>query len=209
MRSPLLSIVLLVLFSYSSSNIVNQLRLPPEARNQKLETRLRQGYGGQARNNPTTCGPKSEGGGTGGERRQGGWAPPRSGRGGGCGCGAARDDSIVPHPRRRRPSVRTAATSALPPVPKRALPRRRPRARPWNASDFREQARRTAQGARTAKRPGVKAIWRLPNPRDARRNARPPPCRRAPEIGRRGTTHGTELRAWSLEFLACPPTCPP
>ena len=49
---------------------------------------------------------------------------------------------------------------------------------------------------------GVKAIWRLPNPRDARRNARPPPCRRAPEIGRRCTTHGTELRAWSLELRA-------
>ena len=145
----------------------------------------------ETRNNPTTCGPKSEGGGTGGERRQGGWAPPRSGRGGECGCGAARDDSIAPPTRRRRPSGRTAAISALPPVPKRALPRRRPRARPWNAADFRKRARPPAQGARTAKRQGVTAIWRLPNPRDARRNARPPPCRRAPEIGRTYTTRTT------------------
>ena len=47
--------------------------------------------------------------------------------------------------------------------------------------------RRRARGRRSGR--GVKAIRRLPNPRGVRRNARPPPCRRAPEIGRRCTTH--------------------
>ena len=58
-----------------------------------------------------------------------------------------------------------------------------------SAADSRKQARRPAQGARTAKRQGVTAISRLPNPRDARRNARSAPSRRAPGIGRTYTAH--------------------
>ena len=63
-----------------------------------------------------------------------------------------------------------------------------------SAADSRKQAKRPAQGARTAKRQGVTAISRLPNPRDARRNAHPAPNRRAPGIGRTCTTHDTRRR---------------
>ena len=41
-----------------------------------------------------------------------------------------------------------------------------------SAADFRKQGRGRSESAWTAKRQGVKAIWRLPNPRDARRNMR-------------------------------------
>ena len=67
-----------------------------------------------------------------------------------------------------------------------------------SAADSRKQARRPAQGARTAKRQGVTAISRLPNPRDARRNARIAPCRRAPGIGRTCTAHEAATSAWHL-----------
>ena len=73
-----------------------------------------------------------------------------------------------------------------------------------SAADSRKQARRPAQGARTAKRQGVTAISRLPNPRDARRNARIPPCRRAPGIGRTYTTHESVASFWFLVYAHYP-----
>ena len=55
-------------------------------------------------------------------------APPGGARRGGCGCGAARDDSIAPHPRRRRPP-REPRRPALSAGAGARRPLRRPRAR--------------------------------------------------------------------------------
>ena len=63
-----------------------------------------------------------------------------------------------------------------------------------SAADFRKQGRGRSENAWTAKRQGVKAIWRLPNPRDARRNMRLSPEPRPPEIGRASTSHGVKVR---------------
>ena len=59
-----------------------------------------------------------------------------------------------------------------------------------SAADLRKQGRGRSESAWTAKRQGVKAIWRLPNPRDARRNMRLSQEPRPPEIGRASTSHG-------------------
>ena len=64
-----------------------------------------------------------------------------------------------------------------------------------SAADFRKQGRGRSENAWTAKRQGVKAIWRLPNPRDARRNMRLSQEPRPPEIGRASTSHGTRHAA--------------
>ena len=55
-------------------------------------------------------------------------APPGGARRGGCGCGAARDDSIAPHPRRRRPP-RAPRRPAISAGAGARRPLRRPRAR--------------------------------------------------------------------------------
>ena len=55
-------------------------------------------------------------------------APPGGARRGGCGCGAARDDSIAPHPRRRRPT-RAPRRPAISAGAGARRPLRRPRAR--------------------------------------------------------------------------------
>ena len=91
---------------------------------------------------------------------------------GGCAGGAARDDSIAPMPPRRRPpgvadekrrsaGAGTSGRSA----PSRPSP---VKVRPISGN----KGRGRSESAWTAKRQGVKAIWRLPNPRDARRNMR-------------------------------------
>ena len=87
-------------------------------------------------------------------------------------------------PRAADASQAASATSVFAPAPDRVRADRARENHRESAADSRKKARRTAQGARTAKRQGVTAISRLPNPRDARRNARLPPCRRAPGIGR-------------------------
>ena len=90
-------------------------------------------------------------------------------------------------PRRPRAADASQAASAISvfaPAPDRAHADRARENPRESAADSRKQARRPAQGARTAKRQGVTAISRLPNPRDARRNARSTPNRRAPGIGR-------------------------
>ena len=95
-------------------------------------------------------------------------------------------------PRRSRAadaSQAASATSVFAPAPDRARVDRARENLRESAADSRKQARRPAQGARTAKRQGVTAISGLPNPRDARRNARIAPCRRAPGIGRTCTAH--------------------
>jgi len=97
-------------------------------------------------------------------------------------------------PRRTRAadaSQAASATSVFAPVPDRAHAERARDNHRESAADSRKQAKRPAQGARTAKRQGVTAISRLPNPRDARRNAHHAPSRRAPGIGRTYTTHYT------------------
>jgi len=100
-------------------------------------------------------------------------------------------------PRRTRAadaSQAASATSVFAPVPDRAHAEQASDNPRESAADSRKQAKRPAQGARTAKRQGVTAISRLPNPRDARRNAHPAPNRRAPGIGRTYTTHDTRRR---------------
>ncbi len=107
------------------------------------------------------------------EDRLGARTPPTDAWRGGCAGGAARDDSIAPHPpRRRKPGdvggtrpcagdrdERAGSESATNQVEVRPVSGRK-------GSGRREDAR-------TPRRQGVKAIWRLPNPRGARRNARP------------------------------------
>jgi len=100
-------------------------------------------------------------------------------------------------PRRTRAadaSQAASATSVFAPVPDRARAERARDNPRGSAADSRKRAKRPAQGARTAKRQGVTAISRLPNPRDARRNAHHAPSRRAPGIGRTCTTHDTRRR---------------
>ena len=101
---------------------------------------------------------------------------------GGCAGEAARDDSIAPMPPRRRPPGVAdekrrsdgAGTSGRS-VPTRPSP---VKVRPISGN----KGRGRSESAWTAKRQGVKAIWRLPNPRDARRNMRLSQEPRPPEI---------------------------
>ena len=101
-------------------------------------------------------------------------------------------------PRAADASQAASATSVFTPAPDRAHADRARENHRESAADSRKQARRPAQGARTAKRQGVTAISRLPNPRDARRNARSAPSRRAPGIGRTCTAHEAATSAWHL-----------
>ena len=103
---------------------------------------------------------------------------------------AGRRGTTAPRrPRAADASQVASATSVFAPAPDRVRADRARENLRESAADSRKQARRPAQGARTAKRQGVTAISRLPNPRDARRNARIAPSRRAPGIGRTCTTH--------------------
>ena len=98
---------------------------------------------------------------------------------------AGRRETTAPRrPRAADASQAASAISVFAPAPDRAHADRARENHRESAADSRKQARRPAQGARTAKRQGVTAISRLPNPRDARRNARIAPSRRAPGIGR-------------------------
>ena len=101
-------------------------------------------------------------------------------------------------PRAADASQAASATSVFTPAPDRAHADRARENHRESAADSRKQAARPAQGARTAKRQGVTAISRLPNPRDARRNAHPAPSRRAPGIGRTCTAHEAATSAWHL-----------
>ncbi len=65
-----------------------------------------------------------------------------------------------------------SAKSVFAPVPGRAPAQRTRENHRASAADSRKQARGRSENARTPKRQGVTAIWRLPNPRDARRNMR-------------------------------------
>ena len=107
------------------------------------------------------------------EDRLGARTPPTDAWRGGCAGGAARDDSIAPHPPRRR---KPGAVGGLRPC----AGDRDERAGGESATnqvEVRPVSGRKGSGrredARTPRRQGVKAIWRLPNPRGARRNARP------------------------------------
>ena len=104
-------------------------------------------------------------------------------------------------PRRLRAADARQAVSAISvfaPAPDRVRADRARENPRESAADSRKKARLPAQGARTAKRQGVTAISRLPNPRDARRNAHPAPSRRAPGIGRTCTAHEAATSAWHL-----------
>ena len=98
-------------------------------------------------------------------------APLGYARRGGCGCGAARDDSIAPHPRRRRPT-RAPRRPAISAGAGARRPLRQPRARREARTISGNKAKGPRENARTAPRQGATAIWRLPRPRDASRNAR-------------------------------------
>ena len=124
---------------------------------------------------------------------------------GGCEGGAARDDSIAPHPpRRRKPGAvggsrpcagdrdeRAGGESATNQVEVRPVSGRR-------GSGRREDAR-------TPRRQGVKAIWRLPNPRGARRNAHPRKSRdRRKPAATILRTHAHPMHAVLPPFAAAP-----
>ena len=114
-----------------------------------------------------------------------------------------RSDAVVSRrPRAADASQAASATSVFTPAPDRAHADRARENHRESAADSRKQARRPAQGARTAKRQGVTAISGLPNPRDARRNARIAPCRRAPGIGRTCTAHEATHSAYCLMHFA-------
>ena len=126
------------------------------------------------------------------ERRSESWlgaqTPPRPH--GEADADAGRRGTTAPRrPRAADASQAASAISVFAPAPDRARADRARENPRESAADSRKQARRPAQGARTAKRQGVTAISGLPNPRDARRNARIAPCRRAPGIGRTCTAH--------------------
>ena len=107
------------------------------------------------------------------EDRLGARTPPADAWRGGCEGGAARDDSIAPHPpRRRKPGAVGGSRPCAGDRDERAgseSATNRVEVRP--VSGRKGSGRR--EDARTPRRQGVKAIWRLPNPRGARRNARP------------------------------------
>ena len=126
------------------------------------------------------------------ERRSESWlgaqTPPRPH--GDADADAGRRGTTAPRrPRAADASQAASAISVFAPAPDRVRADRARENPRESAADSRKKARRPAQGARTAKRQGVTAISRLPNPRDARRNARIAPCRRASGIGRTCTAH--------------------
>ena len=107
------------------------------------------------------------------EDRLGARTPPAGAWRGGCEGGAARDDSIAPHPpRRRKPGDVGGARTCAGDRDERAG-----RDGATNRVEVRPVSGNGGSGrredARTPRRPGAKAILRLPNPRGARRNARP------------------------------------
>ena len=150
---------------------------------------------------PYHVGDSARGARSGRERRSESWlgtqTPPRPH--GEADADAGRRGTTAPRrPRAADASQAASATSVFAPAPDRVRADRARENHRESAVDSRKQARRPAQGARTAKRQGVTAISRLPNPRDASRNARIAPSRRAPGIGRTCTAHEAATSAWHL-----------
>ena len=163
--------------------------------------RRRAPSGGARRGGPTIRAIHGRGARSGRERRSEIWldaqTPPRP-HGEADADAGWRGTTAPRRPRAADASQAALATSVFAPAPDRVRADRARENHRESAADSRKQARRPAQGARTAKRQGVTAISRLPNPRDARRNAHPAPSRRAPGIGRTCTAHEAATSAWHL-----------
>ena len=141
---------------------------------------------------PYHVGDSARGARSGRERRSESWlgaqTPPRPH--GEADADAGRRGTKAPRrPRAADASQAASATSVFTPAPDRAHADRARENHRESAADSRKQATRPAQGARTAKRQGVTAISRLPNPRDARRNARI--CAEPQSAGNRTHLHRT------------------
>ena len=130
-------------------------------------------------------------------------APPGGAWRGGCGCGAARDDSIAPHPRRRRPP-REPRRPALSAGAGSRRPLRRPRARreARTISGKKRKGRAKARGRRSGRGRRQSGDCRDPVTQAATRAFARALERRKSDAHALRTSRSLELRAWSLELTA-------